>query len=453
MLIIVIKFFLWNIVLLSLLYLLIKFIQYRLKNLHIEKHGKNLKVLTFIHPNCYDFGGGEKVLWMIIHALSSLKKQNSLYKINILTAPKSIKKTNVNTIDELSDNEELLSKLNERFSINLSKRGDSIKEIEMIEFKTAKYLSPFPFLTMFLQIIFQMIFAFEICTRVHSDVMIDTTGLPFTYSILGILGNYHLSAYVHYPFISEDMINDIKNGKDGVHSRSLFAKFKFYKKIKLLYYNLILKFYQFNGRFLKFILTNSTWTYTHMKSIIPEVPNEILYPPCSIGFYKNNSSNNSVRKENVIVSFAQFRPEKNHKLQIDILKRVREHIPNYNVKLWLMGGVRNDEDKALYNGLKNYVNQLGLNEYVEFFSNLPSSEIKKKFEIAKVGIHTMKDEHFGISVIEMMSAGLITIAHNSAGPKKDIIGSSPNQVGLLCDGNDFKLFFEIFFLFKNFTFF
>lgn len=305
----------------------------------------------------------------------------------------------------------------------------------MIEFKTAKYLSPFPFLTMVLQIIFQMIFAFEICSRVYSDAMIDTTGLPFTYSILSFLGKYNLSAYVHYPFISADMISDIKNGKDGVHSRSLLAKFKLYRNIKLFYYSLILKFYKFNAGFLKFMFTNSTWTYTHMKSIVPEVPNEILYPPCSVKIYQNDFANHNIgRKENIIISFAQFRPEKNHKLQIDILRRVREQLPNHDVKLWLMGGVRNDDDKNLYNGLKNYVNHLGLNEYVEFFSNLPSVEVKKKFQMSKVGIHTMKDEHFGISVIEMMAAGLITIAHNSAGPRKDIIGSSPCQVGLLCEG-------------------
>jgi alpha-1,2-mannosyltransferase len=28
----------------------------------------------------------------------------------------------------------------------------------------------------------------------------------------------------------------------------------------------------------------------------------------------------------------------------------------------------------------------------------------------------MKQEHFGISVVEMMAAGLVTIAHASAGP-------------------------------------
>ena len=43
----------------------------------------------------------------------------------------------------------------------------------------------------------------------------------------------------------------------------------------------------------------------------------------------------------------------------------------------------------------------------------------------------MKEEHFGISIVEMMSAGLITIAHASAGPKHDIIGVCSEPVGFI----------------------
>lgn len=46
----------------------------------------------------------------------------------------------------------------------------------------------------------------------------------------------------------------------------------------------------------------------------------------------------------------------------------------------------------------------------------------------------MKAEHFGIAIVELMSSGIITIAHNSAGPKGDIIGPSPEPVGYLAEG-------------------
>ncbi len=44
-------------------------------------------------------------------------------------------------------------------------------------------------------------------------------------------------------------------------------------------------------------------------------------------------------------------------------------------------------------------------------------DILKFLEESTIGIHTMEAEHFGISVVEMLAAGLIVVAHDSAGPK------------------------------------
>jgi len=43
----------------------------------------------------------------------------------------------------------------------------------------------------------------------------------------------------------------------------------------------------------------------------------------------------------------------------------------------------------------------------------------------------MRQEHFGIAIVELMASGIVTIAHNSAGPRMDIIGTSPKPVGYL----------------------
>jgi len=84
--------------------------------------------------------------------------------------------------------------------------------------------------------------------------------------------------------------------------------------------------------------------------------------------------------------------------------------------------------------LRDQAKRLGIESSVEFVVNKPRSFIVELFSKSKVAIHTMKEEHFGISVVEMLASGLITIAHNSAGPKEDIIGEK--GVGYLA--NDFE---------------
>ncbi|XP_057252004.1 GDP-Man:Man(3)GlcNAc(2)-PP-Dol alpha-1,2-mannosyltransferase-like [Beta vulgaris subsp. vulgaris] len=54
-------------------------------------------------------------------------------------------------------------------------------------------------------------------------------------------------------------------------------------------------------------------------------------------------------------------------------------------------------------------------------------DLVKLLGAATAGIHSMMDEHFGISVVEFMAAGAIPIAHNSAGPKMDIVLEEEGQ--------------------------
>lgn len=54
--------------------------------------------------------------------------------------------------------------------------------------------------------------------------------------------------------------------------------------------------------------------------------------------------------------------------------------------------------------------------------NVPNDELVREYYArALIGLHTMRDEHFGIGVVEMMAAGTIVVAHDSAGPREDIV--------------------------------
>jgi alpha-1,2-mannosyltransferase len=67
------------------------------------------------------------------------------------------------------------------------------------------------------------------------------------------------------------------------------------------------------------------------------------------------------------------------------------------------------------------VTQLELDDFVEFNINPPYSELQASMQTASMGIHTMHQEQVGIGIVEMMAAGLLTIAHNPGGLSTNII--------------------------------
>ena len=195
---------------------------------------------------------------------------------------------------------------------------------------------------------------------------------------------------------------------------------------------------------LSFAYVNSTWTFNRMKALWSELfINKkllILYPPCSISIYKEAAKNS--RRQNIIVSFAQFRPEKRQDLQIKILAQLKDRLNNYpgfqDLELHIIGGVRNADDQNILDQLVEYSKELGVQNYVKFLPNGSIDQILEEFAKAKIGIHTMKEEHFGITLIEMMAAGLIMVTHNSAGAQDDILVKSENgeKPGILADSDD-----------------
>lgn len=74
-------------------------------------------------------------------------------------------------------------------------------------------------------------------------------------------------------------------------------------------------------------------------------------------------------------------------------------------RLKLVGSSRNAGDEAAISNLKRLAAQLGIDDRVDFHVNVSFSELRMLLGNAVAGLHTMVDEHFGISVVEYMAAG------------------------------------------------
>jgi len=246
-------------------------------------------------------------------------------------------------------------------------------------------------------------------------------GYAFTYPIFKIFGGYKIACYVHYPTISTDMLSLVAEQRPSYNNEERITQSAVRTKAKLVYYRLFAGLYSLMGSFSEVIMVNSSWTARHINSIW-KVPSKtrIVYPPC------NTTALQEIPlqpREPIIISIGQFRPEKDHMLQLLSFDRFLQKFPKWRgkVKLILIGSSRNQGDASRVQKLRETAAHLSLEDDVNFQVNVSFDELCSWLGKGLIGLHTMWNEHFGIGVVEFMAAGVIPVAHNSAGPKEDIL--------------------------------
>ena len=261
-------------------------------------------------------------------------------------------------------------------------------------------------------------------------IFMDTTGCAFAYLVARIVFGCKVIAYVHYPTISTDMLSMVwERRRVTYNNQAHITKSRIKTIVKLIYYGAFAMVYGCVGSLCQLVLVNSTWTYNHISSLwwlaALQKRIHVVFPPCRISGEQttSQSKHKPEKRERIILSIGQFRPEKDHELQVEALAKLFENHPTLkgDIKMVMVGGVRGPADRQRLEHLKEAAKMRGLESSVIFSVNQPYSVVEDWLGKASVGIHTMWNEHFGIGVVEMMSAGLITIAHDSGGPKSDIV--------------------------------
>ncbi|KAM3141182.1 hypothetical protein pb186bvf_006787 [Paramecium bursaria] len=380
----------------------------RRKQQEIQIYQETKTSIAFLHPYCNSGAGGEKVLMSILKQLQEQQYQIAVYSC------------------ELASDEEIRSKTQHRFNIQLK------SDIQFIRVYEDYLLRPAKRFTMFFQILGQMVYSYKCLKKYQPDILFDTIGLPFSYIIFKLLlPNVKIYAYVHYPFISTDMIEQVEQKQVRYNNQENISKSTTQTKLKLYYYQILFAFYQFQGRFVDNVYVNSSWTYNHIIQTWKSSNILKLYPPCSVEQLMKRKIQSD--KKFTIVSLAQFRPEKLHKQQLEIIQCLAEKLPKEvsdHVHLKMMGSVRGQDDELLFAELQDIVREKKLENHVTLYKNLPYDQIIQHILSSLIGLHTMEYEHFGISLVEMLAGGLIVVAHDSAGPKEDILR---DRVGFLCE--------------------
>ncbi|CAF1185797.1 unnamed protein product [Didymodactylos carnosus] len=380
----------------------------------------NAKIsMAFFHPYCNDGGGGERVLWTAIDAITKNYKD-----IRIV----------VYTGDCDYTPERILQRVRERFDMNLNAHSISFIYLKTRWLVEAKYYKMF---TLLGQSVGSILLGLEALLRFVPDIYFDSMGYAFTYPLFRYIGSSKVLCYVHYPTISTDMLERVTERRITYNNRGFISNNIYLSKLKLYYYKLFAYIYGLCGKCSELTYVNSSWTKQHINQIwSTSNRTHLVYPPCDVqSFLAMPLYDDNKRQFFTIVSVGQFRPEKDHELQIrsfhDLLQRIPER--RSQLRLLLIGSCRHEDDRQRVESLRTLVDNLNLNDVVEFKLNIKFDELKTDLNQAMIGLHTMWNEHFGIGIVEMMAAGTIVLAHNSGGPKMDIVD---NQTGFLAHDLD-----------------
>lgn len=173
------------------------------------------------------------------------------------------------------------------------------------------------------------------------DVFADTIGLAFTYPIVKLLCGCKILSYTHYPTISTDMLQRVRERRAQYNNGAFISNSTTISFMKLMssfsfiitpsYYRLFSALYGLVGRCADIVLVNGTYTYNHIVSqwrqpdsqiLVAPSPAEtfIVYPPCDTTEHRQLGI--GTRRERVILSVGQFRPEKDHMKQLCVMRKL-----------------------------------------------------------------------------------------------------------------------------------
>lgn len=383
-------------------------------------------VVGFFHPYCNAGGGGERVLWCAIRAVQEVYPNAHcvVYSGDCDAKPQDI-----------------ISKVKQRFNIHL-KTDVQFKFLHRRRFVEA---SPYPFFTLLGQSLGSIVLGWEALCLCVPDIYIDSMGYAFTLPLFRYVGGCRIGCYVHYPTISVDMLSVVSERRPGFNNASFISNSRLLSTFKVLYYYIFALLYGLVGRSAHVIMVNSSWTKNHILALWRKPSStSVVYPPCDTQTFQQlpiQQDTSSDGQRHTIVSIAQFRPEKDHPLQIKSFNRFLRSLNNEDqmdrYRLILVGSCRNEHDFVRVNKLKELCQELNVANYVEFQLNVSFETLQDYLSKATIGLHTMWNEHFGIGVVECMAAGAVTLAHRSGGPMMDIVTDWQGKpTGLLAENEE-----------------
>jgi len=201
-------------------------------------------------------------------------------------------------------------------------------------------------------------------------------------------------SYIHFPFLNQNWFNKRFPYLGSPHITQVGTIPHVILEKNLIDYNK------------RLVLANSYYTAGEIKKYSGRAV-EVLYPPFSSSISAIGKDTNKDSQESLVVTTSRLDPNK----QLERIPQIAARTDKA-IKFAVIGRLCS---KATLSSLQTLVNKLGLTERVKFY---PDASLETKIDLlkrAKIYLHTMVGEHFGISIVEAMALGCVPIVHNSGG--------------------------------------
>jgi glycosyltransferase involved in cell wall biosynthesis len=206
--------------------------------------------------------------------------------------------------------------------------------------------------------------------------------------------------YVHCPIRHPRMIAELFSGPERMARLANNAAFK------------VISGFDERGFLQARCLANSRWTASALRRTYG-IDARVVYPPVT-------SSPAEPRpladRAGGYVCLGRIAPEKRTHEAIAVVDELRDR--GHDVHLHIVGSGRGRYAARIRAAARQ-------RDYVTMHGELPRRELETLLDRHRFGLHMMRNEHFGMAVAEMTAAGLLVLAHRSAGPSEILGSASP----------------------------
>jgi alpha-1,2-mannosyltransferase len=232
----------------------------------------------------------------------------------------------------------------------------------------------------------------------NSDIVINTHGDALPYRISGATP-YLL--YLHFPTF---LMSSTASYASNKYRKSLFWR-AYFKPYTLITQSLAMR--AITGSSL--ILTNSAFSREAIREAFANVHPYVLYPPVDTERFSHAYNQTINAREAKVLVVARFSPEK----QIESAIKVANLLGG-TIKFHIVGSLT-PANRPYFKMLQNMIETYGLREIVTLTPNASNEELIDAMSKSMIYFHTMIGEHFGVSIVEAMAAGLIPIVPSYGG--------------------------------------